>query len=230
MTKAHDRRAAAPVPSEQLKHSEVLRDHWWWRPGWEIGQRAYTWHLTFDGQNAAGARELRQLAAAHQEALAPIGALGPIPLPWLHLTMQGVGFTSEVTAAQAGRIAGAARPHLAGLPPLVLRFGPAQVSPEAVLLNPAEPEPVAAVRRAVRAGIAEVLGEDRVPERADRFRPHVSVAYSTREDGAGPAVAAVEAVTATAEVPVAAASLLVIHRDRKVYQWEIVEQVPIGGQ
>ncbi|MDT5026262.1 MAG: hypothetical protein QOE61_2688, partial [Micromonosporaceae bacterium] len=32
------------------EHTDDLRDHWYWRPGWSVGRRFYTWHLTFADQ------------------------------------------------------------------------------------------------------------------------------------------------------------------------------------
>ena len=62
-----------------------LADHWWWRPGWQVGTRFYAWHVTLDDQP-----QLRELAARYQAAFAPVDALDLIPEQWLHITMQGI--------------------------------------------------------------------------------------------------------------------------------------------
>ncbi|WP_049563915.1 2'-5' RNA ligase family protein [Streptomyces sp. SBT349] len=207
-------------------HASALRDHWWWRPGWHVGQRAYTWHLTFEGQNG-----LHRLVSGYQRRLSTFVGLDPIPPTWLHLTMQGVGFTEEVDPAEVGRISKAVRRRLADLPTLALGFKWVTVADEALVLPPVEEEAVRAVRGAVRRGIGDVWGMDRIPENADRYRPHVSVAYSNRDQEAAPLVAAVARMEPEpALVTVPAASLIVIHRDHRVYEWEMVEQVPIGAR
>jgi len=33
--------------------AEQMIDHWWWRPGWSVGRKFYTWHLTFADQPQA---------------------------------------------------------------------------------------------------------------------------------------------------------------------------------
>ncbi|MFJ8273802.1 2'-5' RNA ligase family protein [Streptomyces sp. NPDC094154] len=200
-----------------------MRNHWWWRPGWDVGRRFYTWHCTFDGQN-----NVHQVAADYRAALAPLGpALTLIPDQWLHLTMQGVAFVNEIAEADVRAIADAARARLAAVPVFDVQLGPAIVDPEAVLLPVSPGDPVQDVRNAVRAAIGDVLGE--VPEKADGFRPHVSVAYSAAEGSAEPVAKALTAVAGTsARARISTADLIVIHRDNKMYEWEPYASVPLG--
>ncbi|MGB6163316.1 MAG: hypothetical protein WCF33_10685 [Pseudonocardiaceae bacterium] len=80
---------------------QAMRDHWWWRPGWRVGRSFYTWHMTFDDQPAA-----HQLAADYAHMLKDLSTLDLIPVRWLHLTMQGIGFTDEVDRADVDAIGG----------------------------------------------------------------------------------------------------------------------------
>jgi 2'-5' RNA ligase len=200
----------------------TMRDHWWWRPGWSVGRRFYTWHLTFTGQP-----DVHQLAAAHRAALAPLGDdLTPIPDQWLHLTTQGFGFIDEVSEEDVQAIVAAAHTRLAAVPAFDIDLGPAVVDPEAVLLPATPAGSVQRLRAALRTAIGDVLHE--VPESADGFRPHVSVAYSA-------AIGTVERVTealaplaaATARAHIATADLIVIHRDNRMYEWETYASVPL---
>lgn len=156
-----------------------MRDHWWWRPGWRAGRSFYTWHVTFDNQPAA-----HQLAADYAPTIEGVPTLDPIPPRWLHLTMQGIGFTDTVDRADVAAIAHAAQQRCAALAPFTVTLGPARLDPEALKLPVQPAEPIIALRGTVRAAIADVWGPDRVPEDADSFRPHVSLAYS---NAAGPA-------------------------------------------
>lgn len=87
-------------------------------------------------------------------------------------------------------------------------------------------EPLVRVRQAIRDAIGDVWGLDRVPEPADRFRPHVSLGYS---NSAGPAEPVAKALAEhgehTAEVTVSAVSLIDLNRDRKAYEWTDVASV-----
>ncbi len=200
-----------------------MRNHWWWRPGWAVGRRFYTWHLTFEGQ-----QDVYRLAAEYRAALAPLGAvLTPVPDQWLHLTMQGIGFVGETEEDDVNAIVEAARPRFASVSPFEMELGRAVVDPEAILLA-AEPDaPVRQVRDGIRAAIRDVLGN--VPEKAEGFTPHVSVAYSA---GDGPVTPVVEALKAVEFPPTKArctsAELIVLHRDNQMYEWETFATVPLG--
>lgn len=144
---------------------EPMRDHWWWRPGWRVGRSFFTWHVTFVGQPGAC-----RLVAGYAPVLAELPVLDPVPIEWLHLTLQGVGFTDEVDRGDVDRIVAAARERCAGLKPFTITIGPAHVEPETIRA-PARPlEPLAGLRRAIRAAIGDVWGPQNVPEPADGFR------------------------------------------------------------
>jgi 2'-5' RNA ligase len=205
-------------------NAETVRDHWWWRPGWGPGRAFYTWHITFDG-----ADQLHAVAARYRAALTDLPGVTLVPDRWLHLTMQGVGFTDEVTDDDLAAIIEKAGTRLATVEPVTVQLGPAVVGDEAVAL-PAQPDSdVRAIRAAVRAGIADVWGADRVPEEADRYRPHASVAYLGEEGRAAPYVDAVAHVRdGSARTPIRAVSLIRLNRDRQMYEWDTLATVPLG--
>jgi hypothetical protein len=145
--------------------------------------------------------------------------------------MQGVGFTDEVTDADLHAITDSAGTRLTTIQPVTVQLGPAVVGDEAVAL-PAQPDnAVRAIRAALRAAIADVWGSERVPEDADRFRPRASVAYLGAEGPAGPYIEAVSRVRdGTAHTTVRAASLIRLNRDHRMYEWDTVATVPLGGR
>lgn len=198
-----------------------MRDHWWWRPGWRVGRSFYTWHITFDDQPA-----VHRLAADYAHVLADLPALDPIPTCWLHLTMQGVGFTDVVGRADVDAITAAAQQRCAELAPFTITLGPAQVDTEAVKLPVRPVEPMIELRAAIRAAIADVWDTNRVPESAEGFQPHVSLAYS---NAAGPAEPIAERLAASAQpaadVTVRRASLIDLNRDHRAYEWSDIAAV-----
>ncbi|QOV40990.1 2'-5' RNA ligase family protein [Streptomyces ferrugineus] len=200
-----------------------MRNHWWWRPGWSMGRRFYTWHLTFEGQ-----ADVHRLADEYRSALAPLGdALTPIPDKWLHLTMQGIGFVGEVKEQDVHAVVDAARARLAAVPAFDLQIGPEVLDPEAVLLHVRPDGPVRAVRDAIRAAIGEALGE--VPEKAEGFTPHVSVAYSAGDGPAAPIAEVLAGLSlAPAQARISGAELIVLHRDNLMYEWESFAMAPLG--
>jgi 2'-5' RNA ligase len=207
-----------------------MRRHWWWRPGWRPGRRQYAWHLTFGDQTVSrGLVELRRVVGDYQAGLADLPGLDLVPAEWLHLTTQAVGFADEVGAGDAERIVAAVRRRCAALAPLRLTLGPAELQAEGVWLPVAPAAAVRRVRAGVRAGIAEVWGAARVPEAADAFTPHVSLAYSDTDGPDGPFAAALAATAPrSATVEVEAIELISLGRDTHLYRWETLATVPFG--
>lgn len=192
-----------------------------------------TFHVTFRDEDAAvdGAVELRRVVGAYQAGLAGLSGVGSVPLESLHLTMQNVGFTDEISDDQLSAVAVRARAACASLEPFDLTFARALVLLEAVMLFPVPAEPVAQLRDALRAAISDVLGADAVadaPEQAHGFYPHVSIAYATTEGSAQPYIDAVRAVRPEpVTVRVRAACLIELHRDERVYQWRTRATIPL---
>jgi 2'-5' RNA ligase len=203
---------------------EPMRDHWWWRPGWRVGRSFYTWHVTFAEQ-----AEAARLVADYAPVLAELPVLDPVPLRWLHLTMQGIGFTDEVSRGDVDRIISAAQKRCADLEPFAVTIGPANVDPETIQMPVRPVEALAVVRQAIRDAIGDVWGQDNVPEQAEGWRAHVSLGYSNSAGPAEPVAAALAAHGEhTAEVTVDAVSLIDLNRDRKAYEWSDIGFVLLG--
>ncbi|TDD58020.1 2'-5' RNA ligase family protein [Kribbella antibiotica] len=215
-----------PSPEWTYKHATDLRDHWWWRPGWQVGTRFYTWHITFDGQH-----ELHRLVDTYQAELARHPGLDLIPHQWLHLTMQGVGHAADITTDQIDSLLSAAQARLAALNPVTVEFHRPVIRPEAIVLPALPPAEVDRIRTAVRASIADVLGPDAVPDQADGFQPHVTLAYSSSAQSADTIESAIESISSEpVEVSIPTASLIELHRDNRMYEWHTIAEVPIDSQ
>jgi hypothetical protein len=173
---------------------------------------------------------LHRLVEAYQSTLADLDSLDLIPLRWLHLTTQGIGFTDETSRYDVEAIADETTRRLADLPPVDIVFHKPVIRPEALALPPHPAGAVLAVRMVIRDAIASVWGSDSVPEAADRFDPHVSFAYVNADGPAQPALAALSTVSPPpAEVAVKAASLIVLERDDHLYRWDTFSRAPLVG-
>ena len=201
----------------------MTADHWWWREGWGPGTRFLTWHATF--QQAA---VLHAHAAAYRSVLAGFDQLDLVPDRGLHMTMQGVGLVQDVPAAELAALVDAARKRLSGLRPIALHLDKPTFTPEAIRWDPEPVLPVAELRSALRDAIHEIWGD--VPESADGFIPHVTIAYGNRVSFAGPIIAAIEdASIPPVTVTIETADLIVLGRDRHEYEWEYEAKVPLAG-
>ena len=199
---------------------ERMADHWWRRPGWRPGQRMYTWHFTFDGQDGVQA-----LAARYRQRLAALPDLDLVPGRWLHLTTQGLAFTDEISDDEVSAVVSAARDRVKELPPVPAVVGPARVTPEALLMDVSPVRELAAVRDGIRAAITAVRGE--VPE-GEEWTPHVSVAYSSGTGDTAPYITAL-AQEDTASCLISSVELIKLNRDNRMYEWETIARVPLSG-
>lgn len=202
----------------------IVQDHWWRRPGWRPGRRMYTWHITFGRYPAVA-----EVAAEVQARLAGLPGLDLVPARWLHLTVQGIGFTDEVSDADIDRIVEATRDRLRTITPPKATIGPARTASEGIAFNVEPVEPLAALRNELRAAIADVWGADHVPE-SDDFTPHVSVAYSNTTGPGDAYDAALAGENGTAGLLVDAVQLIVLDRDQHMYEWTTRADVPLGGR
>ncbi|MGH3319817.1 MAG: 2'-5' RNA ligase family protein [Streptosporangiaceae bacterium] len=173
---------------------------------------------------------MQDLICSYQRVLSRLGGLDLIPSEWLHLTMQGVGFTDEVSSGDLSKIVDSAVRRLETIPPACLTFGPATIRTEAIVLPPTPAGDVRAIRTQIRAAIGDVWGHDSIPEPADRYEPHLSLAYVNTPQQSQPiadalARVAVEAVTVTIDT----APLIVLRRDEHLYCWETFATVPLRG-
>ena len=183
-----------------------MREHWW-RPGWRPGRRMHAWHVTFRDQPA-----VQDLAARSQAVLRDVPWLELVPGPWLHLTMQGIGFSDEVSGDDLAAITAAARSRLAAVPPAAVTIGPARVLEEGIACDARPAAALSPVRDAVRAAIGDVWGAARVPGEADWW-PHVSLAYASADGPAAPAEAAFARFDEAAAITITQIQLILLGRD-----------------
>ncbi|WP_229326477.1 2'-5' RNA ligase family protein [Streptomyces sp. UNOC14_S4] len=199
-----------------------MLNHWWWRPGWREGRRIYTWHFTF-----RGAAQVHRLAAEYRQALHGVPGLDLVPDRWLHLTMQGLGFVDEVAEKDVRAIVEAVSARLRAVSAFELTLDRPEITPEAIRWEAYPARPPATVRREIREAIAEVWGT--APEAAEGFAPHVSIAYSAADGPAQPVAQALRRVEPEpATVTLGSVELIVLGRDRRMYEWEEYARVPLG--
>lgn len=211
----------------EVSSPREVRNHWWWRPGWREGRHFYACHFTLEDQPA-----LRNLVRHYQEPLAGLPALDLIPARWLHLTMQGIGFVDEVSASDLAGVTERLREELARFPAPTVAFQSPTIRSEAVLLVAEPQEPLYRLRLTMYDAIAASLPPAKFSQprpKATSFTPHVSLAYINSDTPAEPIAHALRGVTQPEAVTVTfrAASLLVFHRDRRMYEWTHATPLPL---
>lgn len=200
--------------------SEVMDDHFWWRPGWRPDRAYLTWHVL--PAPSVGAALLSSRAA-----LADVGHLSVVPPRRLHVTGPGVGFVDEVPASRVEALVDAARRRMLRLPPFVAPLGAPVVGSNAVVM-PAEASALTGLRLAlrdtIRAAGLEPPGADDEP-----YRPHLTLAYATGPADRRQVHAALSRVQSERPVvEVTAVTLLALRMQPPGYEWTEVARVALG--
>ncbi len=209
-----------------MQHADQVRNHTRRREGWHSGRTSYAWLLPLGDQPG-----LRHLVNQYQYALRDLPGFDPVPLEWMHVLVQDVGFTDEVPEAGTATLLDAARTRLAGTPPMPLTFQDAVVLPESLAL-PARPEAALDdLRSALRDVSTDAVAGETLPGEPEETDRHVSLAYPTAD---GPAVFAAAVLDATeveaATVHVPSVSLVRLTRDHSSgSEWETIDRVEFGG-
>jgi len=206
-----------------------VKDHWWWRPGWQSGRHFYACHITFDNQPS-----IQSLVTTYQETVAAIPGLDLIPPTWLHLTMQGIGFTDEISDSEIDDITTRISDHLAPLTRPIVTFARPVVQPEAILIPATPVDALDDVRRQTHEAIREVIGAERAPDSdlsqtLETYMPHISIAYINKFGPAEPYIDALHSISHDpVTVPISTVSVLTFHRDNKMYEWTRAIPIAIG--
>lgn len=208
-----------------MSSSADMLDHWWWRTGWKVGRSFYTWHVTFDESPS-----MQSLLDHYSPALDQFPGLDSVGVSGLHLTVQGIGFTDQVSQDDAQAIASRASTLVSKIEPFELQIGPAVVDPETVQTLVSPLEGLEQVRDSIREAIGETWGPENIPERAEGFRPHVTLAYSNSSWGSEGIRSAIGDLTPlSVEVVVNSVSLIDLNRDAKRYEWTEIARVTLNG-
>lgn len=150
---------------------QLLHDHWTWRPDWDVDRPYLIWYVDVQAPPEL-AGWLAETAARWRDD--PV--VDPVPLRWLHLTLDDVEFTDRLATDRTDAVVAAARRALDGWPTSSLALGPVGPMGDAVVLHATDDGQLAALRDRLRSATAQVLGPRALTE-LQTFEPHVSVGY-----------------------------------------------------
>ncbi len=213
-----------PFPAEQprsLTDPDVIREHDWvafrqvadmtshWdRPGWRPGRASYHWMvLTRPDPQLLGLIQQAQAALSGHPGLDPIAPEG------IHLTVSRIGWTDEVSPAQAAQVAAAGTARCAGLRQIDVEVGPLAGSTGAIRFSVSPWHRLLELHSRLRTATMDVLGERAAPA-LGVFRPHLGIAYSNRRQPAAPLVRAAARLRHLAPVPVLISAVELVRLER----------------
>ncbi|WP_344112085.1 2'-5' RNA ligase family protein [Kribbella alba] len=190
-----------------------------------MGTRFLAFHLA-----VGWCEDLASLVTRYQDAIRGIVGFDPIPREGLHITMQGLAFVDGISQEDLSSVMKTTRAALAEVQPFALVFNRPLIRPEALVLLPEDVQPLCALRDRVRSAIEKAVGRGSVDLGSRDFQPHVSFAYVNADQSAAEALTAFEAVESTrTHVHVDEVPLIEMHRDNRMYEWQVMERLPLGG-
>lgn len=201
---------------------EELDDHWRWRPEWGPERACLYWYLAF-GDDLAAVLDRGGLDVVRRTPW-----LDAVPTRWMHVTLCDVGFADELDRAAVRAVLDAGRPCVGETGRLQLSFGQATSTASAVVLPVGPLEPLRHLQQQLRAATERALGPGHRVVHRHLFWPHLSLGYVNRRAGEGEVAAVLERIGHLAgEVAVDSLVLASVTRQRRHYQWTVVEELPL---
>ena len=99
---------------------------------------------------------MRRIISSYAPVIRKIETLDPVGIDGIHVTLQGIGFTDEVSMADIRKIVTSVSSRCAQLEPIRVGFDEPRIDEEALHMNLHPVERLARVKRALRDGIGDV--------------------------------------------------------------------------
>jgi 2'-5' RNA ligase len=201
-----------------------MTDRWQNRTEPAPGEGLIYWHILL-GDNP----DVIAVATDARRRLAPFTGLHFTPLAWLHMTVLIAGPTSEIGENQIRQMASAAGRLLAEVPPPTVTIGKVLYHPEAIMLAAQPAENLVPVLEAVQEATREVTGgSGRAGSKLPSWTPHITIAYSTKQQQAEPIIAALGLSLPERKVQLGAVSLVCQHGPERSWDWQPNATVQFG--
>lgn len=200
-----------------------MADRWRHRADPAPGEGIVYWHMPMHDH-----RQVTSLARDAQHRLASFAGLHMTPLERLHITTMVAGPASSFTNGQIDQMASTAASLLADTLPITVSLGRVLYHPEAIVLAVSPRKGLAPVRDAALTATRLVTGHHEVPDKHERWIPHVTICYSTARQPAAPLIAALGENLPRREVQMSALSLIIQRGPERLWDWTTVATIPFA--
>lgn len=199
-----------------------LRDHWQWRPDWATERPCLMWYLTFESQP-----ELTALTERAHTCLADVATVDLVPVQWLHLTLDEVGFVDTVPPDDVEAVVASVREAVGGWRVGPITLGPVRTMADAVVLQATSAAGLDQLCDRLRAGTTAVLDRQAAHD-PEPFWAHVSLAYVNQTAESHAVMEPLAPVaSANVRVTVPRLTLAAVTRRNRHYQWTERAHVPL---
>ncbi len=202
-----------------------MTDRWQNRPQPAPGEGAVSWHMLMRDYP-----EVVSLARQAQHRLAGFDGLYMTPLRWLHITTLFAGPAADFSPDKLRQMTETAADLLANTSPAAVTLGKVLYHPEAVMLGVTAADTLMAIYNAVRSATHQTTGQPAPEGEPTRWRPHITVFYSTSSQPAKPIIEALGTQLPVCDINIGAVSLVIQHGPERDWDWSIVSTIPFGTQ
>jgi hypothetical protein len=204
---------------------EEFTDRWNDRATTLDFQDSVCWHLLLGGVPGVEA-----IVMQARRRLADFRGLHMTPARWLHATVLLAGSASELTRADMDQMLARAQSALSGMAPVSVTLSRVLYHPEGIALAMSPRAALIPIFDAAQAATFEVTGRNGVTSTpGPTWVPHITVCYSTRQQAAGPVIAALGTVLPEREVTIGKLDLVIQRGPELDWDWRPVGNAPLLG-
>ncbi len=202
----------------------TMRDRWATRAEAQSGYGTIYWHMLLSTYP-----QVRQLASDAQRVLSDFNGFHMTPPEWLHMTTLVVGSADDVSRDQMVHMVDEASAQLRYIDPIRVKVGKFLYHPEAVMLRVRPAENLSPILAAARFATRAVIGhEGNVGGSASIWVPHVTIAYSTAEQSAGPVISTLGNGGPEQDLVIDSLNLVVQWGPERSWDWERIGSARLG--
>ena len=118
---------------------------------------------------------------------------------------------------------------LASRPAAAVTLGQVLYHPEAIMLGVTPADRLAAIYGGARSATHRVTGAQAPDGRPARWRPHITICYSTSSQPAKPIIDALGTRLPGCDIDISALSLVIQHGPERAWDWSIVSTIRLAA-
>jgi 2'-5' RNA ligase len=198
-----------------------MANRWEHRTEPKPGHEYLYWHILLGDQP-----QVQAVASIAQERLTGFSGLHFTPQRWLHITTLALGPAEEFTSNHIADMTNHARRLLSRISPITITLSEILYHPEAIALKLEPDGALDSIRTAVRHAIRSAKDRDE-PTEHRQWIPHVTLAYSTTVQQAGPIIAALGRNLPACEAGINSVSLIAQEGAERLWNWHRLARVPL---
>lgn len=200
-----------------------MTDRWQNRPEPAPGEGVVSWHMLMRTYP-----EVVNLARQAQQRLAGFDGLHMTPLQWLHITTLLAGPAADFSPDKLREMTETAADLLASTPPAAVTLGQVLYHREAITLGVTPADTLGAIYNAARSATHQVTGEHAQDGQPARWRPHITICYSTSSQPAKPIIDALGTQLPGCDIDINALSLVVQDGPERAWKWSTVSTIRLA--